>query len=90
MTSLTVNEQVASDLASLTESTEIRDDKRRLIGVFRPATDFEKRFDKIGVHSTAEVLAHLRTLTNDPILLADLDRNIEEIKGRESPSCVAQ
>lgn len=90
MSSLTVNGQLVSDLASLTESTEMRDGKGQLIGVFRPATDFEKRFDKIGVHSTAEVLEHLRTLTNDPTLLADLDRYIEEIKRRESPSCVAQ
>lgn len=87
MSSLTVNEQLANDLAPLTESTELRDGNGQLIGVFLPATETERRFNKSGLHTTLEVFEHMRTLTNDPVRLADLDRHIEEIKRRNEDPC---
>jgi hypothetical protein len=87
MNALTVNEAMVSELALLTEATEIRDANGRLIGVFRPATDTERRFNQSGLHTTVEVFEYMRTLTNDPAQLADLDRHIEEIKRRDAEPC---
>ena len=90
MSSLTINEQAASDLRLASESTELRDGNGKLVGVFRPATDTERRFNRSGLHTTAEVFEHLRTLTTDPTVLADLDRHIQELKRRDAEACAAR
>ncbi|MCI0681687.1 MAG: hypothetical protein L0Y71_06260 [Gemmataceae bacterium] len=87
MSTVTVSEQAVSDLASLTEATEIRDSTGKLIGVFRPATEIERRCNQSGLHTTLEVFQHMRALTNDPERLADLDRHIGEIKRRDQDPC---
>ncbi len=90
MSALTINDQTASVLGQLSESTELRDANGALIGIYRPATDVERRFNKSGLHTTTEVFEHLRTLTDDPALLADLDRHIEELKRRDEDACLTR
>lgn len=90
MSSLTINEPAASVLRQACESTELRDSDGKLIGVFRPATEVERRFNQSGLHTTAEVFEHLRSLTTDPAMLADIDRHIQELKRRDADACAAR
>jgi hypothetical protein len=85
-----VSDEFAAFLGDVRETTAFQDSEGKLLGVFRPATDLEKRFNQPGLHTTAEVFEYFRTLTNDPALLADLDRHIEELKRRDEDACPAR
>jgi hypothetical protein len=84
-----VNDELAAFLGDMRETTALQNGEGKLLGVFRPATELEKRFNQPGLHTTVEIFEHFRTLTNDPVLLADLDRHIEELKRRDEDACPA-
>jgi hypothetical protein len=83
MGTLTVNAQVFSVLAGVRESTDLRDETGKLLGVFVPAATLGNGSTPGAAKTTRQMFEHWKTLTQDPVALADLDRHIADLAARD-------
>lgn len=83
MSILTVNEQVRSLFSEVRENTEVRDAQGNFLGLFVPAPKIIAPVAGHKTYTTLEMFEHWKTLTDDPVRLADLDMHIKELKARD-------
>ena len=83
MTILIVNEQVRSLFSEVRENTEIRDAQGNFLGLFVPAPKIIAPVAGRKTYTTLEMFEHWKTLTDDPVRLADLDMHIKELKATD-------
>lgn len=83
MSILTVNEQIRSLFSDVRENTELRDDQGNFLGLFVPAPKMVAPVAGRKTYTTLQMFEHWKTLTDDPVRLADLDMHIKELKARD-------
>ena len=83
MGTLTVNDQVVSALVGVSQSTDLRDDKGNLLGVFVPASIVMSESPPKKAVTTRQMFERWKTLTQDTEALADLNRHIAELAARD-------
>lgn len=83
MSILTVNDQVRSLFSDVRENTELRDAQGNFLGLFVPPPKVVAPVPVGKTYTTLEMFEHWKTLTDDPVRLADLDMHIKELKARD-------
>jgi hypothetical protein len=84
MISLTIEGQALDVLKDATGTAVIRDPRGKVVGLFYPARDYPGRTrplttDEGKAVTTRELFEFLKSITNDPGDIANLDRHIEEL-----------
>ncbi len=84
MSSVIANENVVTFLSQVHVPSNIEDSAGKLLGVFTPLTGL----DPNRTYSLKEAFEYFKTLTTDPVRLADVDKHIAEMNAREQECAI--